>query len=105
MDGFCPMTNRRAADLLPDGAAETLADWLQQRPGIWIAACDRSTEYARGIALGAPRAVPSCALRVLPPGDRFATAEGQVNRLKLLKRQSYDRSSLDLLRRRVLLAA
>jgi len=31
--------------------------------------------------------------------------EGQVNRLKLLKRQSYGRASFDLLRRRVLLAA
>lgn len=31
--------------------------------------------------------------------------EGQVNRLKLLKRQSYGRAGLDLLRRRVLLAA
>ena len=32
-------------------------------------------------------------------------AEGQVNRLKLLKRQSYSRASFDLLRQRVLMAA
>ena len=32
-------------------------------------------------------------------------AEGQVNHLKLLKRQSYGRAGFDLLRRRVLLAA
>jgi len=32
-------------------------------------------------------------------------AEGQVNRLKLLKRQTYGRASFNLLRRRVLLAA
>ena len=32
-------------------------------------------------------------------------AEGQINRLKMLKRQSYGRASFDLLRRRVLLAA
>ena len=32
-------------------------------------------------------------------------AEGQVNRLKLLKRQSYGRAGFDLLRRRVLLTA
>jgi transposase len=32
-------------------------------------------------------------------------AEGQINRLKLLKRQSYGRASFDLLRRRVLMAA
>ena len=31
--------------------------------------------------------------------------EGQVGKLKLLKRQSFGRSSFDLLRRRVLLAA
>lgn len=32
-------------------------------------------------------------------------AEGQINRLKLLKRQSYGRAGFDLLRRRVLIAA
>jgi transposase len=32
-------------------------------------------------------------------------AEGQINKLKLLKRQTYGRASLDLLRRRMLLAA
>jgi len=31
--------------------------------------------------------------------------EGQVNRLKLLKRQGYGRAKVDLLRKRVLLAA
>ena len=32
-------------------------------------------------------------------------AEGQINRLKLIKRQSYGRAGLDLLRRRMVLAA
>lgn len=32
-------------------------------------------------------------------------AEGQINKLKLLKRQTYSRASFDLLRRRILLAA
>jgi transposase len=32
-------------------------------------------------------------------------AEGQITRLKLLKRQTYGRASFDLLRRRTLLAA
>ena len=32
-------------------------------------------------------------------------AEGQINRLKMLKRQGYGRASFDLLRRRVLMAA
>jgi transposase len=47
------LERRRALDLLPDRTAETLADWLRCRPGIEVVARDRSTEYARGIALGA----------------------------------------------------
>ncbi len=45
------LERRRVLDLLPDRAAETLADWLRARPGIEIVARDRSTEYARAIAL------------------------------------------------------
>jgi transposase len=51
------LERRRALDLLPDRTAETLADWLRGRPGIEVIARDRSTEYARGIPLGAPAAV------------------------------------------------
>jgi transposase len=32
-------------------------------------------------------------------------AEGQINKLKLIKRQMYGRGNFDLIRRRVLLAA
>jgi transposase len=48
------LERRRALDLLPDRTAATLADWLRCRPGIEVIARDRSTEYARGILLGAP---------------------------------------------------
>jgi transposase len=51
------LERRHVVDLLPDRAAATLADWLGRRRGIRTVARDRSTEYARGIALGAPRAV------------------------------------------------
>jgi transposase len=51
------LERRHVLDLLPDRAAETLADWLRQRPSVQVVARDRSTEYARGIALGAPAAV------------------------------------------------
>jgi transposase len=51
------LERHRVVDLLPDRSAATLADWLRQRPGIEIVARDRSTEYASGIAAGAPAAV------------------------------------------------
>lgn len=51
------LDRRRVVDLLPDRTAATLAGWLGQRPGIKVVARDRSTEYARGISLGAPGAV------------------------------------------------
>lgn len=47
---------RHARDLLPDRTSETFARWLLAHPGVkWISR-DRSTEYARGAALGAPEA-------------------------------------------------
>jgi transposase len=51
------LERHRVVDLLPDRSAATLADWLRQRPEIEIVARDRSTEYASGIATGAPAAV------------------------------------------------
>ena len=51
------LERRRVLDLLPDRSAGTLAEWLQRHPGVEMVARDRSTEYARGITLGAPGAV------------------------------------------------
>ena len=51
------LDRHRVIDLLPDRTAATLAGWLLQRPNIEVVARDRSTEYARGASLGAPRAV------------------------------------------------
>ena len=51
------LDRHRVVDLLPDRTAATLAGWLLQRPDIKVVARDRSTEYARGASLGAPRAV------------------------------------------------
>src|SRR3954449_12974213 len=50
------LDRRRVLDLLPDRPAETLADWLRRQPQITVVARDRSTEYARGILMGAPGA-------------------------------------------------
>ena len=51
------LERRRTIALLPDRTSTTVADWLRQRPGIKVVARDRSTEYARAAAIGAPKAV------------------------------------------------
>jgi transposase len=47
----------QGVDLLPDRRAETLAAWLRAHPDVEFITRDRSTEYARGVAAGAPEAV------------------------------------------------
>ena len=47
---------RHPIALLPDRTAETLAAWLNVHPEVQIISRDRSTEYERGISLGAPQA-------------------------------------------------
>jgi transposase len=51
------LERQRPLDLLPDRSASTFATWLRQEPQIRLIARDRSTEYARGAAMGAPGAV------------------------------------------------
>ena len=46
----------RPVDLLADRSAASLTAWLKKHPGIEVIVRDRSTEYARGAALGAPEA-------------------------------------------------
>lgn len=50
------LETRKSVDLLPDRSAKTLATWLESRTGIEIISRDRSTEFERGISLGAPEA-------------------------------------------------
>jgi transposase len=45
----------RVVDLLPDRAAESFSEWLQQHPEIVTVARDRCGLYAEGAALGAPQ--------------------------------------------------
>jgi transposase len=47
---------RRVVDLLPDRAAESLSEWLQQHPEIVSISRDRCGLYAEGATLGAPQA-------------------------------------------------
>lgn len=50
------LERRCVTDLLADRTAETLAEWLKAHTNVKTVARDRSREYARGIALGAPQA-------------------------------------------------
>jgi transposase len=46
---------RRVVDLLPDRAAESFSEWLQQHPEIVTISRDRCGLYAEGATLGAPQ--------------------------------------------------
>jgi transposase len=71
----------------------------------WLDACDRcgvGPLVSFGIGLRRDYAAVRAALEEPWSGGQ---AEGQINRLKTLKRQMYGRAGFDLLRRRVLCAA
>ena len=51
------LETRRTVDLLDERSAEALAEWLQTHPGVKIISRDRSNEYAKGAAKGAPDAI------------------------------------------------
>lgn len=50
------LEQQRPVELLPDRTAETLATWLGTQDKVEIVSRDRSTEYRRGISMGAPQA-------------------------------------------------
>jgi transposase len=51
------LERHRPLDLLPDRQAQTVAQWLQQHPGIEIITRDRSQDYANAASAGAPQAI------------------------------------------------
>lgn len=86
---------QRFVQLVKHGQSEQLADWIAQaQQCAWV----ELRQLAQGLAQDA-QAVQA-ALR-LPQSN--GVVEGQITRLKLLKRSMYGRASFDLLRRRVLL--
>jgi len=82
--------------MLRERQGEQLANWLTEAKDSGI---KELAAYARGLEGDA--AVQAGLTLAWSNGQ----TEGQVHRLKLLKRQSYGRAGFDLLRRRVLLAA
>ena len=51
------LERHQPVDLLPDRAAESVAAWLGEHPGIQIISRDRGDIYAEGVRRGAPQAV------------------------------------------------
>lgn len=71
----------------------------------WLAACHASgSADLRGFATGLVQDEAAVRAALTQPWSN-GQVEGQVNRLKMLKRQMYGRASFDLLRQRVLYAA
>ena len=86
-----------AAGTGPRGAAEALEAWLRDARACGVPAVET-------FAAGLEQDGAAVRAALTTPWSNGQT-EGRITRLKLLKRQMYGRAGLDLLRRRMLLAA
>jgi len=70
------LETHRTLDLLPDRSAATAATWMQAHPEIELVSRDRSKEFAKAVAQGAPQAV-----QVL---DRFHLMQNLVEQVDVV---------------------
>ena len=84
----CALTGR-FANMLRNGEHDNLEEWLSEAGGSLLASLARGLNADKDAALAALR-------EPWPNGQ----TEGQINKLKALKRQMYGRANLDLLRAR-----
>jgi transposase len=88
---------RAGAKVAPEAALAALEAWLAD-------ACTSGLRAVETFAAGLEQDGAAVRAALTTPWSNGQT-EGQVTRLKLLKRQMYGRAGFDLLRRRTLLAA
>lgn len=109
---LCDLERHRPVELLPERSSQAFADWLKEHPGVEIISRDRGDWLAKARGADGPIELQRfgkgleddlmavrAALAV--PWSNGQT-EGQVNRLKLIKRQMFGRAKFDLLRQRFL---
>ena len=85
---------QRFTEMVRERQHESLLPWLEDATNSGI---DALKQFAKGIT----QDLDAVTNALLLPWSNGQT-EGQVNRLKLIKRQMYGRANFDLLRRRVL---
>ena len=86
--------SQRFVSMIKEGSPSSLAPWLEEAKKSGI---DALKQFARGI-----RQDLAAVTNALSLSWSQGQVEGQVNRLKLIKRQMYGRANFDLLRKRVL---
>ena len=85
---------QRFTDMIRNGTADALPGWLE----------DAATSHIASFARGLRSDQPAVAAALTEPWSNGQT-EGQINRLKTLKRQMYGRANIDLLKARLIAAS